>query len=623
MPVQATRGSARLISGAFTGMTGVLGGAFVLGLASAMTLAQTAGSTTAVDASRSGTVAGSGLVDQARAALDAGRLVESQSILRRVVGGADARFIASAEMTAALELLDRADRRLRIADPIEVSVQKAELLATEGDLRLAETHLSAARKTGRMTPVQSERAQQVEKDIASVRETLRPMVADALTRSTVAFDGGRYGDAKATLGVLTRSGVALSAEQREVVETQQMRLVELEREQGKAFTAGTALGLLQPGTVRRSPAPATTPVAGSVPAQPTTTPAPAATDPNTSTGSTLVIDATGNAPAATPAAPVAPVAQAPASEQAAQPAGGTPPGATPPAAAPVAESAPATMVVTAQPADDLMTLAMKAEMQRLVAEADQAFGEGRYSDAIRKYRQALTSGRAYLTAEEAKGAENKLAEAEVRMKGSGSLSETVGTQFDLIRQQTTAEFNNSVAQAEKALETGEISRARELAATAGVTADRARPYFSQTEQDAFAARRAELNAKITKSEDALRAKDEASRKDQLEREAKEKKSNVAAEKDRRVREALTRVRALQMEKKYEEALQVTEQVLFMDPNNPGALVLKEFLNDILVFERYDRLDNRKDRNMQTFRLQNKDAYIPPTGLMNYPENWPT
>jgi len=268
------------------------------------------------------------------------------------------------------------------ADPAEISLQKAELMVTEGDLRLAETNLAAARKSGRLSDEQLARATKVTEEVGSTRESIKPMVADSITRTVAAFDAGKYGDVKATLNTLLRTGVELTAEQRDVVDSYQMRVVELEREQGKNFETGTALGLLQPGTVRRSPAPTTNPA---TPTETTTQPADA------------------------PKAAVA-------SDQ-------------PPSAAPAATITPPPQTNPAPGQGDLLAQAMKAETQRLVAEADQAYDERRYSEAIRKYKTALASGRQYLSADEVKHSESRITDAEVAMKGNGGLSGSVSQQL--------------------------------------------------------------------------------------------------------------------------------------------------------------------------------------------------
>jgi len=597
MPVTTTRGSLRLISGAFSGM---IGSACVIGLASAMAIAQSAGTSSAVTtAPKAGSAISQSMLDQARAALDAGRVVEAQAMLRRMISKADIKALGSADMATALDLRDRADRKIKATDATEVELQRAELLASEGELVQAENTVVKVSKSSTLTLAQKDRIAALKAGNASARQSLAPMVKDSITRSVAAFEAGRYAEAKSGFGMLVRSGVQLSEADRDLVDTHQMSIVELEREQGKAFASSDfALGMMQPGTVRKSPSETPAPAAA-----PAAAPAPA--------------------PAPAPTAAPAPVAATPVQVIAAS----QPPATPPPAAEPTTTNGvlvtPATQSIQPTGGDDILTLAMKAEAQRLVAEADQAFTDRRYSEALRKYRLALTSGRKWLTSEEISLAESKAADCEIAMRGSGNLSDTFVGQFDLIRQQTQAEFDNAIAEAEKALAAGEINQARTQLASSGLTIDRSKQYFSQGEIDAFAKKRNDLSAKIGVTEEknkldtqtknaANTAKDEATRR-----------ATLAAEKDRRIRESLTRVRALQQEQKYAEALQVVDQVLFLDPNNPAAQLLKEVLLDIEVFRSSEKLEERKSRNMQKFTTQNREAYIPPTGPINYPENWPT
>jgi len=77
-------------------------------------LAQTAGTLTPV-ASEANTTAkvSTGLLEQARKSLEQGRLIEAQSILRHLISGRSAKFVGSAEMAGAMDLLDNVDRRIK------------------------------------------------------------------------------------------------------------------------------------------------------------------------------------------------------------------------------------------------------------------------------------------------------------------------------------------------------------------------------------------------------------------------------------------------------------------------------------------------------------------------------
>ncbi len=560
MPVPHASSARRILAGAM---------AFTVAhLAATSLLAQSAGAPTPM----AGQLAAAAAIDQARLALDAGRLIAAQNTLRGLL---KAEGLSGDRKLQAAELLERADRRIKAADVGDISLQKAEIFLAQGDLVQAERQALAVLGRGTMPATQRDRATGVMKQIQTSREAIKPLVADAVTRAVADFQAGRYAQSKAGLSEITRTGVELSAGERSLVTQHQMRLVEIETTQGFAFEApATSLGLMQPGTVRREGDPA--------PAQPTE-------------------------PAAQPAAPV-PAPAAPAAQ----------PEAPAPATAPAPAAAPA--------GDDVIAMAMKADAERHVVEGDAAFAAGRYNEALNKYRVALDQGRAHLSAEQVQHAENRLAECRTRIgaaAGSANLSQQELERQAIIRDKTKAEYGNEMEQARKALAAGETSRARELSGRARVTSGSSRQYFSQAENDVFSKEIDELNRQITAQEETIRLRDASTREAELKKTAADAERSLREDKDRRVREAISRVRALQVEQKYSEALQVVEQVLFLDPTNPSGLLLRDVIGDIIIFTQQDALYRTKKYNLQKVQIENETASVAPIRIVNYPADWPS
>src|SRR5690606_6319555 len=116
--------------------------------------------------------------------------------------------------------------RLRQADPTEVSLQKAELASRDGHLILAEQHAQAVLGQADVKESQRERADAVLATVAARRSELTPMIADAIAQAERDFNAGRTAEAKAGIVMVLRSGVQLSAAQREVVSGLQLDLLE-------------------------------------------------------------------------------------------------------------------------------------------------------------------------------------------------------------------------------------------------------------------------------------------------------------------------------------------------------------------------------------------------------------
>jgi len=527
-----------------------------------------------------------------------GKPVAARNVLMRTLRSSAAELMSAADKEMCLALLDQADKRVKSLDPVELSLQKAAVACDDGDLLSAERQANAAMNHAKATPAQRARVTAMIGQIGAQRNNLKPIVAKLISEATAAFDAGNYAASKATLASLYRSGVELTSDQRREIDTYQVRIVDLERSQGVDFgTNDLAMVVAQPGTVRR-PKPVAPPAP---PAVPEPEPAPA------------------NEPAPAPAAEPAPapaMEPAPATAPAAEPA---PAPATEPAMASPGDDAPAEPA----PADDLIMLAMKADAQRMLAEADQLYGEARYSEALRKYEALVASARAYLSADEYKKAEDRVNESKIRLKSGGDLAGSVVADMKLIRERAMAEFGNAVDQAQANLASGETDKARANLSDARLVASRNRQYFSQKENDDMAKRVADMTRQTdVAAESAAKSKQDTESKDrQIASQKRER--DMRGEKERRIVERIDRIRALQKEQKYTEAMAVVDQVLFMEPGNPTALLLKDIIGDIIVYDRYHRAQSAKGRANVEIGLQNFEALIAPDRIIKYPTDWPS
>jgi type II secretory pathway component GspD/PulD (secretin) len=586
--------------------------AFTLGATAALALsasalAQSAGSAQGLsDAGLGSTGSGAatrvGEVDLARSLMEQDRLIEARVTLDRLIGSSRFASLDDRERTAALSTLKSVDAKIQSADPLEISLQKAEQGVAEGDLLQAERQARAVLNRSSATGEQQARARAIAQAATEKREQLAAGTADRLAESRAAMAAGDHGAAKATILGLMRSGVALTPEQSRELETQQLKIVELEQRAGKAFEVpAPTVAAMQPGQVRRA--------------------APRAEAGRGDAGRAEPLPETLAQGGGDPAYP-----SDPAPVQPAEPVQ-LPPSNLPPPAPMIADAPPPAPVMQSTPQDDIVTAAMRAEAQRIIAEADQAFDQARYGVAADKYTLALAQFRQYLPASEISRAEARIAEARVRLAGAGGGSggdiarDVIGSQT-LIRDRARAEFNSFVDQANSRLAEGAADRAQDLAAQAQLSISRARSAFNDAEMAEFTTRLETLRASITAKRDEI-AKTEAERRQRdLETRAAQTEANRLAERDRKVGESIDRIRALQAEQKYDEALQVADQTLFLDPNNPTALLLRDILRDISIYRKYNDIEADKAFFHAKQSLQASEATIPPDGFMNFPSDWP-
>jgi type II secretory pathway component GspD/PulD (secretin)/tetratricopeptide (TPR) repeat protein len=554
--------------------------------------------------------------------LSAGKVVAAKSMLETM--SRNAASMGDASRKQLFNLLANANRRVKAMNPIEVSLQTAEYSLGRGDLKTLEHHASAVIESPKATNAQAAVARDLLSQAAKAKAEFVPQVASVLDQAGADFEAGHVAAARVAIDRVSRSGVALTESQQRVVDTLQTRIVEIEQ--------AVAPGMMQPGVIKpaEQPAKPAEPAATKPAEQPATKPAeprkpegPAATKP--------AEPAKAAQPAATKPAEPAKAAQ-PAATKPAEPAKAAQPAATKPA-----EPAKATQPAATKPAEpakpaettpavDPIAQARLWESQSLMAEADQAFEQSRMKEAAEKYQRLLGNFAAQLSADQKKHAENRLAEAKVRMGVNvgpeGNVIENVIGQVALKRSQALAEFNNNVEQANKAMASGDPQTARNLAAAARVNVNSVKEVFSTTDIEAYNDQISKLEASIeTRAAEIARATADAKTK-AIEEDSRKAQIKASSDKATKINEGIDRVRALQKEMKYDEALQVCDQILFLDPINPTGLVLREVISDTKIYREALSLEQTKNRNIAIHRVENEGAVVPPITLMDYPTDWP-
>jgi len=528
-----------------------------------------------------------------------GKVVAAKGILESLTRRDQAEALTEAQRTQATTLLANANRRIKGMNPVEVSLQTAEDCLSRGDLATLERHANAVVESPKATNEQTAQAKAMLAKASDARAALTPQAGGLIQQAQADLEAGRRAEAKIAVERLSRAGLTLEASLQQQLDAIQGQIVEAEQ---------ASLGMMQPGVIR--------------PAEPRKPDAPAkpAAEPSTQKPAE---------PAATePAKPAEPVATEPA--KVAEPAATKPVRLAEPAAAePSKPVEPAPSEASAQPATpsaDPVEQARTWEAQSLLAEADQAFEQSRMKDAGEKYQRLLGAMGDVLTAEQKAHVESRLAESKVRLGVSGgSEVQAIGNvmgQIGLKRSQALAEFNNNVEQANKALASGDTLTAKNLAAQARVNVNSVREVFSTSDLEAYNKQVDELETAIDKKAAEITEKDREAKAADIESRSRAAQAKAAQDKSRKINEYIDRVRALQKEMKYDEALQVCDLILFLDPVNPTGLVLREVISDAKIYRESLSLEQAKNRNIAVHRIGNDAAIVPPVNLMDYPSDWP-
>ncbi len=517
-----------------------------------------------------------------------GRLVLARTTVMALVSRDAGHSLSDAERARAFEMLASLNREISGLPPAALALQKAEASLETNELAAAERYAASIATMPGATNTQISRAIEVLEVVRSKRERVADRIPTAIAEAEIAVDAGDYARAKSMVDGVLRSGVALAPDERTTLDRVQGAVIEHEDASGTIIDASpVALGMLQPGVVKRR---------DDIPAPSNGSGKPEAAQPGT------------------------------------QPPASTPPPSTPPASMPAPTPAPAP-VPTSAPAPptptntDLIAQARTFEAQSTLAEADMAFTDRRLNEAANKYARLQSEYRDLLSGEQAAYVDARLTETRLLLRGN------VGPEQDIIKsvieqnrfakQATLAEFNNLMSQAGTNLASENVSDARLQALKAQLTLKAARQYFAESEYESLMAQTATLLDAVGTTEERIRLADIKKREGDLATQAAQQAKSRSLATENKISEHIDRVRALQMEMKYEEALQVVDQILFLDPVSPSGLLLKDVLTGLVIYKKYNELEVRSQLQLANMRLDTMEAALPEAGIMNYPSDWPS
>ncbi len=513
-------------------------------------LAATAAFALGATASAGTTAPGVALVDasapvetqlsQASDLLIAGQLVEGRSALLGILGTDGGQRLSDRERGRLYDLLATAERQIAATDPVDLCLQRASYALRRDNLVEAERQARAARE---LAGGSSELANTLLGEITDRQRELRSNLGWAVASMLDAVEVGDHAGAKTTLAALDRSGLALSSQERALVERVRDRVQRAELASGRVFNAEpVSLSLLasaQPGNN----------------------------------------DEPEDPPAAEPA-----------------------------------------------PSDrDLIEAARRFEAQSLLGEANRAFDNRELNTAAENYARLLEEYRQFLTAEQTQQVRDRLAEARTLLRGGrapGGVLQDQVARNEIARQNAVAEFENFLAQARRALETGDTAPARNLAAQARLTITARQDLFRQAEFENFQTQIDQLLSRIATTEEQVRQQELSTRERRVREAQAEAEGRQRQERERRIGEALERVRVLQMERRYTEALQVIDEILFIDPNHAAGKLLREAINNARLYSQYDRIRRDNQESYAEQFVRNMEALRMPDAVLDYPRDWP-
>jgi len=267
---------------------------------------------------------------------------------------------------------------------------------------------------------------------------------------------------------------------------------------------------------------------------------------------------------------------------------------------------------------DLLEEARLLYAQQKAAEATEAMDAGQFSLAARLWEQALELDP---DNDQYKANLAQASAAKERVIEPVGLLQTTATSRDLAKQEATARYDNAVSEANASLEEGDYAGALDAAARASrILDDNERALGSDyrpMRQEAT-----ELREQIVRAQQIA----EAERLEQVEitRAADEAQKTAVAEAQQaeEINGMLTRASALREEMKYEEALRIVEQVLFIDPNNLAAQFLRQYIQEASLVVEEREIMRQQRLGYARMSLDNQRALVASEKLVEYPAIWP-
>ena len=193
---------------------------------------------------------------------------------------------------------------------------------------------------------------------------------------------------------------------------------------------------------------------------------------------------------------------------------------------------------------------------------------------------------------------------------------------DLKRQATIALFNEHLTDTQRFATSGNFPAALDEAAQAKVVLDNNKKVLSASEYSGLRGQAETLSAQIFERQLKQQAKDLVALEEETAKDQEEAEREARRKKDKDVQHLLRRARELQKDMKYEDALQVLHQALFIDPTNLATQAMKEMIEDTELILLWRESNRRKNLGVTQNRAMMVEATTPYQDLILYPADWP-
>lgn len=217
----------------------------------------------------------------------------------------------------------------------------------------------------------------------------------------------------------------------------------------------------------------------------------------------------------------------------------------------------------------------------------------------------------------------KPAEQPPQGRTGSSLLDQLSEEYELLWQQAVRTYKETETKIRKAVLKEDFEEAHRLLDFAKQTLDLNRRYASPPSvYEDYRNQAAELQRYVEDEERQWQEREIKRKRDEIAEREGERIQRIAATKHRQIDGLMDQATELRKEMRYEDAIQVLDQVLAIDPENDQAAWMKETLGDLAANIRNRSAVKERSSQFQSLMVENDEATIPWHENLIYPKNWP-
>lgn len=184
------------------------------------------------------------------------------------------------------------------------------------------------------------------------------------------------------------------------------------------------------------------------------------------------------------------------------------------------------------------------------------------------------------------------------------------------------QFDQALENVRESTARGDFPAARQSLDRARLARNQDPTIFTPAELAAFDSAIATSQTDLATAERTRAAAEaELARREQVEAE-KARRDQLLSERQRTVAALIQQSRSLTEESKFQEALNVVDQILLIDPANDYALLVRPLIEDKAVIQQQRRYQEQFERQLSRQFNRATEIRIPYDDLLTFPANWP-